>query len=76
MAQQPVPSQALLSALRKGLAVCNDKLPSLEYLEKLALSNPAIQDAVDELRIKHEALNKICRAGLLQDIQEQTDTSE
>jgi hypothetical protein len=72
----PVITPALEKALKKGLGVCSDKLPSLEYLKQLAKANPSIQDAVDELEIKHAALEQICRAGLLQQIRSELPPSQ
>lgn len=59
-----IPSGTLERALRKGLGVCNTYRPILEYFEELAKVDPGIEPSVEQLRIKLEHLDRLCRAGL------------
>lgn len=68
--------RALKNALTKAAAECNSQLPQLEYLEALATAHPAIGEAVNELRIKHEHLSRLCRVGLSQEAGTQSGSPE
>lgn len=58
------PTTGIQRALQKGLGTCASCLPSVEYIEHIAAAAPELQETADKLRITHDYLDKLCRAGL------------
>jgi hypothetical protein len=59
-----VPTGALHKSLVKAQGTCVTCGPQIEWLEEMAKVEPAIDEQVNELRLKHEHINRLSRVGL------------
>lgn len=64
------PNDALHRALVKAAGTCNSVISQIEYMQQLAIAAPELAPQVDELQAMHDHLSALCRAGMVQTIDE------
>lgn len=57
-------TKAQVSSFQKALAISNDVLPQVEWLETVAQAYPPIRERVEQVRLQREMLHALAAAAL------------